>query len=257
MQHKYFSGPAPCRQAALPSHLPALINFREKKKNSCTTSFLTNFVQRLQVFLVHFKALLAVHNWTFFPAQHRHYLRDYYPSWPYYFLPLATTSYPSPFRSYPTCLSGSAPYLPLLTFSKASLRATICSPHPKKPSSLLAPTYSQQKTLCPPQVTSPRQAPRTGTLPMFLAPKREALLLLWESASQLATGSCHRWKPTHFMSYNQKNHPLDVKYIEPRPATDFTNSDIWSQQATVHWPPWSSMQFLLISPTFWESFFPP
>lgn len=32
MQHKCFSGPAPCRQAALPSHLPALINFKEKKK---------------------------------------------------------------------------------------------------------------------------------------------------------------------------------------------------------------------------------
>lgn len=58
-QHKCFLGLAPCRQTALPSPSPVQRTFKQKKKNSFTTFLLTNFIQRLQEFLVHFKALLA------------------------------------------------------------------------------------------------------------------------------------------------------------------------------------------------------
>lgn len=204
MQHKCFLGPAPCRQTARPAPPPALSNEISSKIKFFHNLFSLQFLSKgYRSFRSTSKCCWQGHNWTSFPVQHRHYQRDDYPSWPYYSLPLATTSYPSPFGSYPTCSSGSSPFLPLLTFSKASPKATTCWPHPQKKtflhfdSSPFALEDSVPSTSYVP--TAPRQAPCTGSLPMSLVPRRGALLLLWQSASQLAIGSWCRWKSTHFM----------------------------------------------------------
>ena len=194
--------PAPCRQTVLPSPPPALSNELLTKKFLSQLFFSQILSKGYRSFWSTSKRCWQGHNWTFFPVQHRCYRRDDYPSWPYYSLPLATTSYPSPFGSYPTCSSGSSPFLPLLTFSKASPRTTTCSPHPKKPflhfgSNPFAAEDSVPSTGNVP--TAPRWAPCTGSLPLSLVPRSQALLLLRESASRLAIGSWHRWKSTHFI----------------------------------------------------------
>lgn len=150
MQHKCFLGPAPCRQTALPAPPPALSNELSSKIKFFHNLFSLQILSKgYRSFRSTSKCCWQGHNWTSFPVQHRHYQRDDYPSWPYYSLPLATTSYPSPFGSYPTCSSGSSPFLPLLTFSKASPKATTCWPHPKKN---LSPFWLQlicSRRLCP------------------------------------------------------------------------------------------------------------
>lgn len=161
-QQKSILAPAGCRQIALLSHPPAEVYTLSTEVLSKTISFTTFFSPMLskgyRSFWSTSKRCWQGHNWTFLSAQHG------VPAGmiilPGLIIPCPWLQHPTLLHgTYPTRLSGSSPFLPLLTLSKAFPRRPLAHRTPNKPFQVFAPAGSRQKALSPSSSKSQAWAP--------------------------------------------------------------------------------------------------